>query len=453
MGDSRYIVKLKDLSSFTQRKVNLLGLVVEFSVPRRTNGTDYCTVLKIIDQSQQTPEVAVNVFMKDIDGLPHLRSHKDIILLCSFKVEFYNQKYYAVYDHKASSFALFDGRISDNFTPYQVSPTFHHLPKDDVFVRRLRNWSNNTPFDAGISDYAVPLKDINGHDFIDLVCMVLHVCEVSSGKWVLFVWDGTDAPAVDLKKELGAEELPLQLELTGLPPSVLYNFPRLGTVLTVVIDEAYVNFGNHFKIVRDWVRIRNLHCRTVLGLWKGVLTPQTKIRHLSKDDNSVIEHLRDYKERVAQCGYLPSCISPTSNFLTEVPNFEQACCTTLMEILTSPLVHGTFKCVVRFLAVLPSEAKYFRSPSGPYRMTVTLEDPTARIHALLQNGDADEFFGERLDIDVVAMKMNKLLGVSELENSSRNPPWTVCCIGFHSANETDIWGSRHFHICNTRLFM
>ena len=91
---------------------------------------------------------------------------------------------------------------------------------------------------------------------------------------------------------VGADKLPLQLEQTGLPPNVLNNFPRLGTVLRVMIDEKYEHFGNHFKIVRDWVRIRNLHCRTVSGLWEGVLTPQTKIRHLSRNDNSVVGHLR-----------------------------------------------------------------------------------------------------------------------------------------------------------------
>ncbi|CDP16693.1 unnamed protein product [Coffea canephora] len=446
------MVKLKDLSSFAQRKVNLVGLVVEFSVPRRTNGTGgVLSSVFIIDQSQQTPEVTVNVFMRNIDGLPHLRSQKDIILLCSFKVEFYNQNYTAVYDHKASSFALFDGRITNDFTPYQVSPSFYSLHSDKHFVRRMRNWSQITPFDAGTSDYAVLLKDIKGHEFIDLVCMVLHLCEISNDNWMLFVWDGTDAPALHLEKEVGADKLPLQLEQTGLPPSVLNNFPRLGTVLRVMIDEKYENFGNHFKIVRDWVRIRNLHCRTVSGLWEGVLTPQTKIRHLSRNDNSVVGHLRDYKERIARQGCLPSCISPTSNFLTEVPNFEQARCTTLMELLTSPLVRGMFKCVVRFLAVLPAEVECFRSPTGSYRMRITLEDPTARIRALLQSGDADEFFGDELDIDALAVKMNRLLGMSESDNTWRNPPWSVCCIGFHSSNENDLWGSRHFHICNTRL--
>ena len=51
-------------------------------------------------------------------------------------------------------------------------------------------------------------------------------------------------------------------------------------------------------------------------------------------------------------------------------------------------VRGMFKCVVRFLAVLPAEVECFRSPTGSYRMRITLEDPTARIHALLQSGDA-----------------------------------------------------------------
>ncbi|GKB08573.1 hypothetical protein Tco_0836885 [Tanacetum coccineum] len=48
-----------------------------------------------------------------------------------------------------------------------------------------------------------------------------------------------------------------------------------------------------------------------------------------------------------------------------------------------------FSCVVRVVATLPDRPKNFRSSScGTYRIRLTLEDPTARIHAYLNAKDA-----------------------------------------------------------------
>lgn len=42
---------------------------------------DYVSTLKLIDESQQSPEFSVNIFAKSIDHLPHVRSYGDLILL------------------------------------------------------------------------------------------------------------------------------------------------------------------------------------------------------------------------------------------------------------------------------------------------------------------------------------------------------------------------------------
>ncbi|CAI9785616.1 unnamed protein product [Fraxinus pennsylvanica] len=448
----RYIVKVKDVGNYYHRRINILGVVVEFSIPCKSNGSDYFTILKIIDQSQNDQELCVNVFMASINALPHIRAHKDIILLCDVWIENYEQKPSAIFN-KTSSFALFDGRVGDDFRPYQVSPTFRFLDSDKVFIRRLRNWSQITPYDAGISQHVVSLEDIEGKLFVDLVCKVLYSCEVSSGKWMLFVWDGTDAPPISINTKLTDEEqiaLPLQIEPVRLHEDVLRNFPHVGTVLRIVAGEVYEESGIHFQFVGNWVRMRNLHCKTESGLWKGVLTQATKCRPLSEKDNSVIDRLRVCNERILERGRIPSAANPISEILTVTGN-EQARFATLLDLLLSPLVHGGFKCIVRFVAVYPSRTKYFKSPAGNYRIRMTLEDPTARLHALLCLDNAEVFFSGYPDVDTLTTKINKLLGVQESESFPRNPPWVQCCIGFHSSDENDVIGSREFHICNTRL--
>lgn len=46
-------------------------------------------------------------------------------------------------------------------------------------------------------------------------------------------------------------------------------------------------------------------------------------------------------------------------------------------------VPARFKCVVRVVAAMPCQAEYLRSSDGTYRMRLTLEDSTARIHAFV----------------------------------------------------------------------
>ncbi|KAF5951580.1 hypothetical protein HYC85_009524 [Camellia sinensis] len=113
-------------------------------------------------------------------------------------VKTHNQEVYVVFIKKISSFSLFDGQVGSNFNPYQNSTTFCLLENDQQYITKLRNWCQTFQIDAGISDYLMSLKDITERVYFDLVCMVLGVCEGSSNEWVLFLWDGTDAPPLSL---------------------------------------------------------------------------------------------------------------------------------------------------------------------------------------------------------------------------------------------------------------
>lgn len=59
----------------------------------------------------------------------------------------------------------------------------------------------------------------------------------------------------------------------------------------------------------------------------------------------------------------------------------------LMSLYTWCQVTAKFKCVVRVVAALPWRSEDFCSPLGNYRIRLTLEDPTARIHAFVYADD------------------------------------------------------------------
>lgn len=88
-----------------------------------------------------------------------------------------------------------------------------------------------------------------------------------------------------LRCRLADEEwnsLPLHIEPVSLPQHVLLEFPRVGTILRVLVDEKYESFGFHFQHGGKWLRLRNLMCKTESGLWKGIFTLETKFRLLSE---------------------------------------------------------------------------------------------------------------------------------------------------------------------------
>uniref|UniRef100_A0A803LIZ8 POT1A/B-like OB fold domain-containing protein n=1 Tax=Chenopodium quinoa TaxID=63459 RepID=A0A803LIZ8_CHEQI len=121
---------------------------------------------------------------------------------------------------------------------------------------------------------------------------------------------------------------------------------------------------------------------------------------------------------------------------------------TLTDVMTYPQVTGNYKCIVRVVAALPWTIQDFRSPDGTYRIRLTLEDPTGRIHAYLYAEDGEVFFEGNPPMDALIRKWNTLLGVAEvdsggvIENAPRNPPWVLCCIKSYYFDKNDVWGSR-----------
>lgn len=64
----------------------------------------------------------------------------------------------------------------------------------------------------------------------------------------------------------------------------------------------------------------------------------------------------------------------------------------IIAFLLSNLFHllkvtAKFKCVVRVVAAVPYQGEKFCTPAGKYMIRLTLEDPTARIHAFVVDED------------------------------------------------------------------
>ncbi|KAI3794629.1 hypothetical protein L1987_37262 [Smallanthus sonchifolius] len=277
--DDYKFLRIVDAMASINQKVNLIGVITEIGISKQSKGPDCCCTIKIIDGSNASSGISINFFAENFEKLPHVESAGDIIQLLRVVVNSHPSGVNVVFDKKFSSFALYEGREGSIFVPYQVSSKFHARDLDKKFITGLRKWTVSRQPETASSD-SLSLKDIKQGHQSNLICKVLHVCEVKDGEWMLFVWDGTDAPPVNIHKNFRVlhvcevkdgewmlfvwdgtdappvnihkkldEEfenpLPLQLEPTPLSRKVLCKFPAVGTVLRMTNDKCNEKLGLH----------------------------------------------------------------------------------------------------------------------------------------------------------------------------------------------------------------
>nr|XP_009782745.1 PREDICTED: protection of telomeres protein 1b-like [Nicotiana sylvestris] len=400
------------------QKVNLMGVVLETSFPRKTKGTDYFCLVKIIDQSYQSRGLSVNIFTETIEKLPLVFNAGDIILLFNVRMKVHNSVVHAVFNKNFSSFALFDGKYSTTFLPYLCYLTYLHRERDEKLILGLRKWLVDHSIGTGLIDFQ-SLKDIREGDGFNLVCKILRV--VREDEWILLVWDGTDTPPVAINARLEDElETPLPLESVPvrLPRDIFCKLPPFGTVLRVTLNCGNEKLGMNVLRTNRWVKFDNLRCQLLDSLWHATHLPTTRFCYLRDEDHIVSQRMREYDKRIkSKWGWMPLSVLPWPTHVTVTDHFEVPF-VSLMKALVHPKVVGKFHCVVRVVASFPWLVEDYRSPTGVYRIRLTLEDPTARLHAYLYAEDAEQFFGGYPSLDVLKRMRNLLLGICESDGDS-----------------------------------
>ncbi|KAF6168950.1 hypothetical protein GIB67_038447 [Kingdonia uniflora] len=391
--DEYTFLSIRDAISSINQKVNLMGVVAEIGLSRQSKGPDcYCS-LKIMDESYQGHGLLVNIFAENMEKLPDVKSAGDIIRLSQVVMKAHRGEVNALFNKKLSSFALFEGKSSVSYWPYQASSNFRIRDPYKESLTSLRTWLLNFQLDSGINKAIMLLREIKEGQCFDLVCKIVHVCEISKDAGMLFVWDGTDTPPLSCQKGLNDEwenPLPLQLEPLPLARDVTCTFPHVGTILRVMIDKPREKLGLHLPSSNKWAKFVSITCHERQGLWYGIFTASTKIRILSDEDINVIHRQRDHEKRLSsKWERMPLSSFPWPSRITETDS-EHPPFVTLMDVLTYPKVTAKFKCVVRVVAICPWKIEQLRSPveTQLYRIRLTLEDPTARIHAFIfaENG-------------------------------------------------------------------
>ncbi|CAB1331598.1 unnamed protein product [Coregonus sp. 'balchen'] len=195
--------------------VNVYAVVTFFKQPFRTKGTDYCSTLKITDQSNK-------------------------------KTQLFNGAISLLTSH-GFSVVTFDGTVGSPVVPRTSSGSFKFGEEDCQAVEALRTWAANQSLVPAVP--CVPLSAVQPKTYFDLTCQLLAKAPVDSSCTLLKVWDGSKCPHPLLD--------------VFVEPNTLEGSPTLSKDIANLTANVLV-YDNHVEVSRQlkpgsYLRIYNLH--------------------------------------------------------------------------------------------------------------------------------------------------------------------------------------------------
>nr|XP_057944038.1 protection of telomeres protein 1 isoform X2 [Doryrhamphus excisus] len=247
--------------------VNVYGVVVFFKQPYMSRGSDFCSSLKITDQSQL--KISCTIFCNKLESHPQILQIGNIIRMHRVKAHPYNDTL-TLLNTFGFSALVFDGTVGAAVEPRTASKSFHFAEEDRRAVEELRLWAASQALPR--ADAALTLSAVQPKMYFDLTCQLLAKATIDSMCTLLRVWDGTRCPHALLK--VAAEP-----DMVEGPTSFSEEHEKL--IASVLVYDNHVPFAQQIK-PGDFLRIYNL--RAIPG-W--VKTPDTssprseEVNHLS----------------------------------------------------------------------------------------------------------------------------------------------------------------------------
>nr|XP_056703040.1 protection of telomeres protein 1 [Euleptes europaea] len=226
--------------------VNLYGVVKFFKPPYVSRGTDYCSVVTIVDQSDT--KLVCMLFNANRDALPKIYKNGDIVRFHRIKVREFSGQMQGITNNGFAALT-FDSTVGAPVVPRTTTTLFTFTDEDKKTVEDLRIWvarnfSNSAP--------AANLSSIQPQMFFDLTCHLVGKAKVDGSSYLLKVWDGTKCPFPSLKVLVKEDDLE--------GDRVLINQLKNLTVDVIVYDN-HVQLAKSLK-VGNFIRMYSLHAKT-----------------------------------------------------------------------------------------------------------------------------------------------------------------------------------------------
>uniref|UniRef100_A0A3Q3L761 Protection of telomeres protein 1 n=1 Tax=Labrus bergylta TaxID=56723 RepID=A0A3Q3L761_9LABR len=234
-------VRLGDLKAGPA--VNVYGVVTFFKQPYKSRGTDFCSILKITDQSKK--EILCKVFCKKLEDHPNIFQIGDIVRLHGVKPHSYRNCIELVKTFGFSALT-FDGVVGRPVEPRTSSRSFHFDQDDRRVVEELRSWASGQGFLPAVS--TITLSAVEPKQYFDLTCQLLAKAPIDTTCILLRVWDGTRCPYKLLK-------VIVEPDVTEGPSS--FSAEKESVIANILIYDNHVESAKQLK-PGDFLRIYNL---------------------------------------------------------------------------------------------------------------------------------------------------------------------------------------------------
>uniref|UniRef100_A0A670Y9B4 Protection of telomeres protein 1 n=1 Tax=Pseudonaja textilis TaxID=8673 RepID=A0A670Y9B4_PSETE len=226
--------------------VNLYGAVKFFKPPYLSKGTDFCTVVSIVDQSNA--KLVCSFFKAVKDALPQIYRIGDIVRFHRIKIKEFNHQMQGTSGPGFSSLT-FDGNVGSPVIPRTSSKTFSFTDEDRKTVEDLRIWVASNLFSLP------PMKklcDIQPSMFFEFTGQLIGKAKLDGSSYLLKIWDGTKCPFPSWNVFVKEEDLDGDGSLLG----------RLKYLTVDVV--AYDNHVHVAKLLKigQFISMYNLHVKT-----------------------------------------------------------------------------------------------------------------------------------------------------------------------------------------------
>ncbi|KAM6304345.1 protection of telomeres protein 1 isoform 1-T3 [Podargus strigoides] len=225
--------------------VNLYGVVKFFKPPYVSRGTDYCSVVTLVDPS--TVKLTCTLFSGNLDSLPKIYRIGDIVRFHRIKIKEYNAQMQGVTSAGFASLT-FDGTVGAPVVPRTSSKVYTFIDEEQKTIEELRVWAASN---LSISGPAAKLSDVQPMMFFDLTCQLLGKAKVDGSSFLLKVWDGTKCPYSTWKVPVEPRDLEGEKVL-------LHELRNL--LVDILVYDNHVQLAKSLKI-GSFLRIYSIHTK------------------------------------------------------------------------------------------------------------------------------------------------------------------------------------------------
>uniref|UniRef100_A0A8C6NME3 Protection of telomeres protein 1 n=1 Tax=Nothobranchius furzeri TaxID=105023 RepID=A0A8C6NME3_NOTFU len=217
-------------------------------IPGSCLPTDYCSSLKITDESNQ--KIVCTIFCREMDDHPKIFQNGDIIRLHSSKEENDMVGVSCLQGNNVGfSVVTFDGAVGGAVEPRSSRKFFSFDEHDRRRVEELRSWAVSQDVCSTVSA-AVPLSGVQPKVYFDLTCQLLAKAPIDTTCMLLRVWDGTKCPYTQSDVTIDPDTIEGPASFSGTKKSFIANI---------------LVFDNHVVCIGAFLRIYNLRavCESV----------------------------------------------------------------------------------------------------------------------------------------------------------------------------------------------